>query len=246
MKKSLQIFVLSVMALAVVLAGSTPSVSAEPPAQEMEDTSPVRKATVSGTGTVSAEPDSAVLRVGVSTQAEVATDALEQNSEQVQSLIDALVEAGIEEGDIETLRFNMYPRYGDRMEGTETPEIVGYEVSNVIRVQIAEIDRVGELIDVAVGAGANTIENIQFEISDAEELVDQARAAAFEDARLKAVQLAELAEAELGMVLEIQESGTTPGLVLQRDFAVEEAAAAPIQPGEQDVQVRLTVIWEMQ
>jgi uncharacterized protein YggE len=245
MKKRLVIFLLSVLSLSVVLTGTVPAASAMPPMQEMDSTI-VRKITVSGSGTVSAEPDAAVLRLGVSTQAEKAAAALAQNNEDVQAVIDALVEAGIAEEDIETVRFNMYPRYGDQFSGDEPQQISGYEVSNVIRVHVAEIDQVGELLDVAVSAGANTVESIQFEISDSASLVDQAREAAMQNAADKAEKLAALAGAELGMVLEIQETGFTPGVVLQRDMAVEEAAAVPIQPGEQDVNVQLTVVWELQ
>lgn len=248
-KKRANIVLLGLLSLVLVLGLSIPSASAQPPAApaaQETDSAVVRKVTVSGSGTVSAEPDAAVLRLGVSTQAEEASAALAQNSEQVQALIDALVEAGIPEDDIETMRFNMFPRYGDQFSGTEQQQITGYEVSNVLQVRVDSIDGVGDLLDVAVGAGANTIESIQFEISDSAALVDQAREAAMQDATAKAEMLAELADAELGMILEIQETGFSPGVVVQRDMAVEEAAAAPIQPGEQDVNVQLTVVWELQ
>jgi hypothetical protein len=206
-----------------------------------------RTVSVSGSGTVSAPPDEVVLRLGVETMAETASEALSQNSEQMEAVIAALTEAGEPQENVQTQTVQLRPRYETPQRETgpaEERELVGYVASNIVEARTSDLEAVGRLLDEAVQAGANRVEGIRFEVSDPGELLDQAREAAWQDAENKAQQLATLAGVELGEVLSINESTTAPRPV-GLGGAVEREAAVPIEPGTEDIQVDLQVTWSL-
>lgn len=215
---------------------------------------PPRTVNVSGTGVVNAEPDIAVVTLGVETQAEEAAAALTQNSEQVQALLDTLTGADVAEEDIQTQTVRLQPQYAQPADPNQpqtsdqptTPAIIGYVATNTVEVRVRDLSTVGELLDATVQAGANQIQGIRFELSDPTAVLDQARAAAWQDARRKAEQLVALADATLGSVLTISEFSQTP-IPLAQDATTFRSAEAtvPVQPGTQQVQVNVQVIWQL-
>lgn len=223
------------------------NLQATPTAQE-----PIRRTvSVTGTGSVEAAPDLAVVVMGVQTDAETASEALTQNNTQMDGLIAALREAGIAQADIRTQTLQLYPRYETPptpRAGEETVQsrLVGYTAVNTVQVRVRELDSLGDLLDQAVEAGSNQISNIYFDLQNPVAQMDQAREAAMQDATRKAQQLAELANAELGPVISIQESSRVP-LPFQRDAVMMEQAASsvPISPGQQTLTADVSVTWEL-
>ncbi len=213
-----------------------------------------RTISVSGSGTVSADPDKMVIRLGVETMAETASEALSQNSQQMQAVIDALKEADLPAADIQTQTVQLRPQYEapereptkaqQREAEAQEPELVGYVASNIVEASSEDLDAVGALLDAAVQAGANRVEGIRFEASDSAELLSQAREAAWEDAAQKAQQLADLAGVELGNVISINESTSVPRPV-GLGAAMEKEAAVPIEPGSENIRVSLHVTWAL-
>jgi uncharacterized protein len=207
----------------------------------------VRSVTVTGMGQATAQPDTAVIVVGVRTENQNASAALTQNSEQMDTLMNTLTGAGVPMENIQTRSVRLSPLYDfqPRPDGTtDQPLIRGYEAVNTVQVRVDDIDQTGALLDLVVQEGGNIIENIWFEINDRNELIQQARQAAIEDAREKAEQLAQLTGTSLGIVISINE--TTMGIprpFAQQEFAADAAMAVPIAPGEQEVIVSLTVTW---
>lgn len=234
------------LATALFLPSAPDPIAAQEP--DVDDTAR-RTVTVSGSGQVMASPDRVVIRVGVVTQAEEAAAALTDNSEQMQDLIDALQEAGVEEDDIRTQTVSLFPVYEQpRIEvsqpATQTQQIVAFEATNVVEVRSQDLEGFGDLLDTTVQAGGNRIEGIRFEVSDPAALLDQARQAAWDDAQHKAEQLAEIAGLQLGEVWTITEFSHTPRPVSQAVGMAEEAAAGvPIQPGVETLQLDLNVTW---
>jgi uncharacterized protein len=233
---------------------------AAPAAAQTGDGPPMPSVSVSGNGQVAATPDVAVVSMGVQTEAATASEALSQNNARTSDLLAAIEEAGIPAAEIQTKQIRLQPRYqepdttmssqqeparsgADRPAGGEPPELVGYTAINLIEVRVRDLDGLGDLLDEAVQAGGNRIEGIRFEISDAGDLLDQARLAAWEDARHKAEHLAELSKTRLGGVLSINESSRAPQA--PRSVQFEMAAAAPIEPGTQQVEVFLDVTWQL-
>lgn len=234
----------------LILALLVPAGSSQLLAQENGDDDvdePQRTLSVSGSGTASGRPDTAMVTLGVETEAEEAAPALSLNNEQMQALIDALTEAGIAEENVQTQVVRLQPRYQQsEPQAQGTPELVGYRAVNLVEVRVEELDSLGEILDAAVQAGGNRVENIRFEITDSAELEEQAREAAWNDALGKAEQLAELAGAELGPVLTISETGQPPRPIVEQAVGGQAEAAVPIQPGTQDVQIDVHVVWTLQ
>lgn len=232
---------------ASLLVGMSMIFMAQPAAQAAAQTEDDELHTiqVSGRGEVSAEPDRATVRLGVQTEADTAEEALAANNERMTAVISATLAAGIDEADIQTQGFRLQPVY-ESTNGTQPAELVGYRVINMVQVTVNELELLGQLLDTAVAVGGNTIEGIQFEISNQVALETEAREAAMLDAQQKAEQLTELAGAELGPVHTILETGGSSPLPVA--LSVEESFAAssvPVQPGTQSIQASVQVTWEI-
>lgn len=217
------------------------------PATQVDNNEVVRSITVSGFGQVEVTPDQALVRLGVQTEAESAGDALSQNSERMEALLASLTDAGISRADIQTQNISLFPRYADPGPDaiTRTQQLVGYTVSNIVQVRVRDLDTLGDLLDAAIAAGSNTIENIQFVVSDTSTRLDEARSEALVDARRKAQQLAEEVNGELGEVIMINESGLP---VLPLGIAARAdgfGGAAPVEPGTQTLSAQVQVTWRL-
>jgi uncharacterized protein len=239
------IFIITVVGLAIISTSRSHStVVAQAPTPSPFE--PVRSVTVTGIGQVRVIPDEAVIVIGVETQAETAREAVNQNNQQMQTVLSALQEAGVAVTDIQTRTLNLFPRYGDeRPVNGRLADIVGYTARNQVEARVRTIDTVGDIVDAAIMAGANTIEGIRFEVSDPTLVLDQARQEAMDDARRKAEQLAEMANASLGNVLTISEFSRAPRPVVQEAVAMD-FAATPIEPGTETLEVEVQVSWFIQ
>jgi uncharacterized protein YggE len=158
------------------------------------------------------------------------------------AVIKALQDSGIAQSDIQTSRFLVQPVYAPQEPRTE-PKLVGYSVSNRVRVKIRQIDQVGEILDRLVTAGANDIGNVEFLVSEPSKVLDQAREAAIADARRKAEVYAHAAGIQLGRVEWVSE-GTgfaAPAPMRSLEASAMTAASVPITGGEDTLRVRITV-----
>jgi len=213
-------------------------------AQQQTETPPTRTVQVTGMGEVKIEPDTAVVRLGVQTDADTAQVAMSQNNSAMVDVVDALESAKIPSRNIQTQTIRLSPRYSSGGPNNEQT-LQGYTASNVVEVRTSDLGTLGTLLDQAVKAGANTIENFSFDTSNSQDVNDQARQAAVEDARHKAEQLAELTNATLGPVLEIQETSSTTPVARQFESPASVAAAVPISPGSQSVITEMQVTWTL-
>ena len=239
------------LAAAWLLPGPAPAVAQTQVTTTEEEPAMDRTISVSGTGQASAQPDVAVISIGVTTEAKEAGEALTENSVQMTGVISALKSGGVLAKDIRTQTIRLSPRYEQPPRtagGAQKPaELVGFTASNVVEARVRDLDGLGDLLDAAVKAGGNQIQGIRFEIEDQSALLVQARDAAWQDAQAKAEQLAKLAGAELGAALTIQEFSHTPRLYeAARAVAFDMAAApVPIEAGEQSIQIEVQVTWQM-
>src|SRR5687767_1104689 len=122
-----------------------------------------RTITVPGTGRVSVEPDIASLRLGVSIQRESAGQAREDAANTMNSIIEAISGQGIDRRDVRTSFVTLGP-VTDYSEGG--PRIVGYQLLNSVEVTLRDLDKAGSLIDAALGAGASTLDSLDFRLDD--------------------------------------------------------------------------------
>jgi uncharacterized protein YggE len=200
-----------------------------------------------GYGQVDVAPDQALVRLGVQTEGETASQALSENSERMQALLTSLSTAGVAPADIQTQNISLFPRYSDQGPGVVTPtqRIVGYTVSNIVQVRVRNLSNLGTLLDAAVNAGVNTIENVSLVVSDTSTWVDQARSNAFNDAEHRAQQLASLAGGHLGEVLNISEGSVAVPIIAARLPAAAMGGAVPVEPGSQTVSIQVQVTWQL-
>lgn len=208
-----------------------------------EDKPMDRLITVSATGYVTADPDQARLTSGVTAEADTAEAALSANTELMQKVISGLKESGIEAKDIQTSNFNVEPRYTNPRDGA-APEINGYRASNQVMILVRDLEALGGLIDKLVKFGANQINGLEFEVSKAETLKDDARKEAVSNARRRAELLAGAAGATVGEVVTITEEMSYGG---PRPMAMRagKADSAPIEAGTATLEARVNVTWKL-
>jgi uncharacterized protein len=195
---------------------------------------------VSGEATVSVPPDLALVEGGVTSEAKTAREASDANNAAMGKVLQALKGAGIEAKDVQTSRLSLQPQSAPNRSGP--PAIVGYRASNRVTIRVRDVTKVANVIDTLVAAGANDIGGINFMVSQASKLLDEAREQAVADARRKADIYAKAAGVTLGAPLSISEEGS-PGPMPFRKMAGGMAAAAPVAQGEETLQVTVSVSW---
>ena len=162
------------------------------------------KITVSGTGEIRVTADTAVVSVGVSAQDKDAIQAQSKANEVIAAIRQALTDAGIPAEDINTGYVNLYAIYDYR---GDTQEITGYNANSTLAVRVTDMGKVGNVIDTAFGAGANTLEGVSFSVTDDTEAREAALRAAVQNAKAKADILADAAGLKITGIESISEGG---------------------------------------
>src|SRR3954469_19264913 len=238
------IFVAGVIGL-VVLAAFTVNAMAK----DSGTTSgkPVRTITVSSAATVNAAPDEAVVSLGVTSSDEDSAAAFSQNAKDMQAVLDALEANGVAEKDIKTLNVSLSQHLADR--GKPTQHTV-YAATNSIEITIHDLSSVGEQIDTAVAAGADSVRGVRFQVSDPNVVRTDALTEAVHGAREKADALAAAAGAHVVSVVTIDE-GSYRQPTYAADVAQYAAIAAPqaptpvVAPDSLEASVTVSAVWEI-
>ncbi|MDW7739039.1 MAG: SIMPL domain-containing protein [Bacillota bacterium] len=201
-----------------------------------------------GEAELTAPPELAKISLAVETRSTVAEQAVEENARLATSVKEALLAFGLAEEDLVTGSYRLYS-YREWMEGRPLgqEEQQTFQVVNEIIVSTNDLEAVGEIIDIAVRAGANSINYITFEIENPQELLMQALKAATEQAAKKAESIAEGAGARISGLHSVREERTDYlPFRFQSDMLKEEMAmgdgSTPITPDE--VTVRAMVVAE--
>lgn len=207
------------------------------------DDKPPRTITVSAAGRVAVVPDRARITSGVTAEGATAREALTANSAAMQKVIAALKAGGIDAKDIQTSQFRVEPRYTRPEEG-QSSKIDGYSVTNQVEVLVRDLDKLGDILDRLVSAGANQSSGLAFEVSKAETALDDARKEAVANARRRAELYAAAAGAEVGEVLTITEGEASPPPrpVFARALKAE---AVPIERGTETLEANVTITWAL-
>lgn len=202
--------------------------------------------TITGEGRVSAQPDIAMVSLGVATRAPTAAEALRTNSDALGRVLAKLQDAGIADRDLQTSGLSLGPQM-DYSRSGEPPRIVGYEAGNMLAVRVRDLTALGGILDAVVTDGANTLNGLSFDLADPGPARDAARVQAVEDARRKAALVATAAGVGLGRIIEITEQDNwSPPRPMMRDGMVAAAMeAVPIAQGEVSYSVAVTITWEL-
>ena len=192
---------------------------------------------VTGVGRFNAAPDTALLTLGVESNAATLGEATGDAARRMSAVVARVKSFGVVDADIATVAYSVDPRMApsDPLRRDEPPRIVGYHVANVAQVTVRKLADAGSILDAAVAAGANTVRGIRFTLADPSAAQSQARASAVADALGKARQLAAAAGIKLGPVLSIRES-TVSSPIPMRAMAAR-AESTPIEPGQLEITV---------
>lgn len=206
----------------------------------------VRHVTVQGSGEVQGEPDTLNVNASIESIAPDVTGAMNQTSGRQQAVINALVDAGVDRKDISTAQVSLQPQFSGG--GDNPATIVGYRASNSIDIKIRQLDAASQALALIVSSGgdATRINSVNYSLEDDSQLVRDARSRAFDDAKDRAEQYAELSGSHLGQVISISEAtgGQQPPTPMPTTRGAE-LAAVPLEPGQQTVGFTVTVVWEL-
>lgn len=211
---------------------------------------PPRPATIQVTGRakVTQIPDRVYIDIGVTTQAPKSEAAAAQNASRLSVVIAALKRAAGPGAQLTTTEYSVAPNYNYPRDGG-TPTIAGYTVSNVVRIRLDNLHKIGPVIDAATQAGSNNVRDISFALRD-----EQApRSEALREAALEARQDAEALANALGVrivrVLSVSEESPPVGPIFPqtRQFAAKVAAApaTPVEAGTIDVDATVSLTVEV-
>ena len=232
------------------VAPGSPVAQGSPAAQQEGDQSTPRTLTVNGSGQAFLTPDIAYINIGVHTEGEDATAAVSKNNTQTQKVIDTLKAMNIAAKDIQTTNFSIFPQQQFDQEGKPTGKIL-YQVDNSVLVTVRDIDMVGEILDAAVKAGANSINGIQFDVENQAEALSAARQEAVQNAQAQAQELAQAAGVQLGDIQSISSYNSVPPqpLVYGRGAAapaMDQAGKVPVSSGQMTLTVEVSLVYEIQ
>jgi uncharacterized protein YggE len=207
----------------------------------------LRSISVNGTGMITLSPDMAVVSIGVQTQAVEAQSAVDENNAIVAEITSAMTELGIAEEDLKTTNFSVYPNTRYDEEGNIGD--ISYMVNNSVEVTVRDLEIIGDVLSESVATGANNIHGIQFDVADRESAYAEAMELAVENARGRAEVLAgagEVAIQEVHTISTYIGGGRLFNGSRNMEFAVADGAGGvPVSPGEMEIVVDVTVVYEI-
>lgn len=242
---------LSLLAATAMAASAPAAFAQQAPAPAIEAGHTMLTVTAQGSST--REPDLASYSAGVTTQGATASEALSANSAQMTKVIAALKKAGIADKDVQTSNLSVSPVYaqpkrlpdGNYEDGPQ--KIVGYQTNNTVSVRQRKLGDMGKVIDALVTAGANQVNGPNFQLSEPEAAMDEARVAAMKSARARADLYARASGLRVARIVSISESGgySPQPVMYVRKAAMDMAAAPPVAAGELEMNVNVTVQFEL-
>jgi len=208
---------------------------------------------VSDSGEVFSKPDLALIDLSVIDEADTVSEAMAENTQKMNEVIRVVKEEGVEEKDLKTTSFNVYPRYEyvDSNGSRDKRVLAGYEVRQTLQVKIRSLDSIGQIIESAAEAGANDVGSLQLVIENEDELKKQAREQAIEKAKNKAKELASQLGVRIGNITSFSENWYFPYYDSAMMYKSEEGygGAAPLVPsiesGENKISVSVVITYEI-
>ncbi len=200
----------------------------------------------SGMGEAKVSPDRVAINVNVQTRASTAAAAAADNARRTRAVLDALMKLGLTKTDLSTENYNVNPemRY-DNTNGAP-PKVTGYVVTNSVRAESRRTEQAGEIIDAALGAGANMINSLSFYASSIDAARREAIGTAVASAKADAEAMAAAAGGSLGVLLEMSSGGPISPPHPMYEMARSKMAMAadtPINPGQQTVNAQVSARW---
>jgi len=208
--------------------------------------------TVSDVGEIYTKPDLGITSFSVKTEAKTVDKAMSENTEKMNGVIGSMKDLGIEDKDLKTTAFNIYPRY-EYANSVLFPQnkrvLVGYEITQSLQVKMRDLEKIGDIIQEATNAGANQVGNLNFIVDKEDEFKEQARKEAINKVKVKAEKLAGQLGVDLVRIIGFYESEEQP--IYYDNYAMKEAMgmgggeAPQIETGENKISVSVSITYEI-
>jgi uncharacterized protein YggE len=209
---------------------------------------PLRVVSVSGTGVVQRQPDRAVVMIAVESRASAAQAAAQTNARKMDAVFAALRKLGVVSPNVQTVSYALQPEYRQpdpRSVDPNSPIVTGYVASNMVRVTLDSLQRVGAVIDATIAAGANRIDGLSFELRDPQAARLEALRIAVEHARTEAQTMADAAGQKLGVPQSMSSSSSynpQPMYRMAADVALAVAPPpTPVEPGNLSISANVSI-----
>jgi len=206
---------------------------------------------IDATAKVVAKPDIAVTTMGMVNEGKTVQEAQTANNSVMSKLTEKLKEMGVEDKDIQTTNYNIYPLYNY----TENGRVLrGYEVRQDVTVKIRDLEKANEVLSLAGELGANNISGLQFIIDDPEVYKNEAREEALKKLAEKAQTLSKLLGVRFGKVVSYNEySGdNTPYYNVMKSSAMYDLAGgvvnesiSSVESGSTEVNMTVSITFQI-
>jgi uncharacterized protein YggE len=201
--------------------------------------------TSSGEGKTSVIPDQAVIRMGMQVTSPTVTQGQTEVNTKINTLLDQLKGMGVEKKDIMTENYSVNPSYNT------SNTITGYSINSTLVITVRDISHANSIIDTATKAGLNSVNGIEFTLSDESKnkALNQAREQAIQKAKDKAQNLARLSGIKLGRIIDVQEqeNGAPRPILMNAMAKSADSTAQPttsVEPGSTDVTIQITLTYD--
>jgi len=210
-----------------------------------------------GEGKVTATPDIAVIDASIVTQAVDSKTAQDQNNTKSKAVTDFLHKESIDDKDIKTSGYNIYPQSGTRpcpvnsgmmYPCTQTQQVTGYQVSQSYEIKVRDLTKVSAVLDGLVSAGANQVNNLGLQIENPDALQAQARQKAIDAAKAKATELEKQVGISLGKIVDFSENtGGYPVPMYALDAKAQGMGGGgpSISTGTNDITDNVTITYQI-
>jgi len=202
--------------------------------------------TVTAEGKITAKPDIALVNLSVLSQSKNVKDAVKEGNEKMARIYNAVKALGVDEKDITSTSYSLYPNYEYSKDYT-MKSIISYTLNQEIRVKIRDLEKIEEILDQAVEAGSNQLGQLVFDVDDPSTLKTEAREIAFKTAKEKAENMAKSAGVKLGDVMTFSEYSDSYAPRMA-NYAMDESESfqgSTIAPGSKDYSVNVSITYSI-
>ncbi len=206
-----------------------------------------REISVSADGKVYAKPDIAKINIGTTSEGLDIKVVVDDNAKKMNAITAKLKTLGVEDRDIQTISYNLYPNY-DWPNNVKT--LTNYTLDNQIEVKVRDFTKVSEVIAQATTLGANNINNVQFTFENFDKVKEAARAKAIENAKAKAVSLTKQSGLKLGKLVNVWDNDQSG---VYYDYKASPAGmgagglmeSPTVESGEQEIVVNVSLTYKL-
>lgn len=209
----------------------------------------MRTMNFNGVGKVSVKPDIAMVSMGFSTEKKTVSEAQKESTNIMNSFISKVKTLGIEDKDIKTANYNIYPQY-DYTSGKQI--LRGYQLTQNVNLKIRNLDKVSDILALAGEFNLNQVGDLTFDVDNKEQFIKQAKEDAIKKAKENALETSHDLNIELGRIISLNQYDNTP--VIYNGYKMLDSMNAgmgggPVSPtvssGNAEISVTVDLTYEI-